>query len=247
MLPPTRLAASVLAETFALVSRARSAESLHPFGAVHEAELRVHGGDGGRPDLLSGVPFLTTPAAHAGVVRFSRSLGLPERVPDIHGLALRLEDAHGPGQHQDLLLVTSGDGMLVHHLFVPGRGYFDRPYSSVLPYRGEGGRFVVGARVAPSAPRPAGEGSELADLGSAAATGDLRFEVGVAPIGGRLVPVADLEVGARLPDHANALRFNPWNTGGGLHPAGPVNALRDRVYRRSQRAWADSSPRSTAP
>jgi len=234
---PTRVAATVLAETFALVSRARAAKSLHPRGVVHEAELRVHGGDGGRPDLLAGVPWLTMPASHAGVVRFSRSLGLPERAPDIHGLALRLVGAHGPGLDQDLLMVTSGDGLLVHHLFVPGRGYFDRPYSSVLPYRGTGGRFVVGARLAPAAPRPPGAGSEFADLGAAAATGRLAFEVGVAPIRGRLTPVATLAVGARLPDEENALHFNPWNTGGGLHPAGSVNALRDRVYRRSQRGW----------
>lgn len=232
---PTRVAASVLAETFGLVAKARSAKSLHPRGVVHEAELRMHGGDA-HPDRLAGIPLLTSPATHVGVVRFSRSLGLPERLPDIQGMAIRLPDAHGPGRSQDLLFVTSGDGLLVHHLFVPGRGYFDRPYSSVLPYRGQGGQFVLGARLAPGVPSRSGHGSEFDDLGAAADDG-LAYELGVAPIRGRLVPVATLTVGARLPDDQDALRFNPWNTGGGLDPAGPFNALRDRVYRRSQAGW----------
>lgn len=234
---PTRVAASVLAGTFELVSRARSGKSLHPRGVVHESELRVHGGDGGRPDLLAGVPFLTTAAAHPGVVRFSRSLDLPEVAPDIHGIAVRLPDAHGRGRAQDLLMVTSGDGVLVHHLFVPGLGYFDRPYSSVLPFRGAGGQFLIGARLAAGAPSPSGHGSEFADLAAAAATGELAYEIGVAPLSGRLTPVATLAVGPRLPDRANDLHFNVCNTGGGLRPAGPVNALRDRVYRSSQRGW----------
>jgi len=234
---PTRVAASVLAEAFELVSWARSAKSLHPHGVLHAAQLRVHGGQAGRPDLLRGVPFLTTPGVHRGVVRFSRSLGLPEPAPDVLGMAIRLPDAHGPGRAQDLLLVTSGDGPLVHHLFVPGRGYFALPYSSVLPYRGDGGQFLVGARLAADAPAPSGHGSEAADLAAAAASGRLAYEVGVAPLHGRLRPVATLAVGDRLPDSGDALRFNPWVTGGGLRPAGPLNALRDRVYRRSQRGW----------
>jgi hypothetical protein len=40
------------------------------------------------------------------------------------------------------------------------------------------------------------------------------------------------------PPEADALRFNPWNTGGGLAPAGLLNRLRDYAYPLSQRAWA---------
>jgi hypothetical protein len=52
-------------------------------------------------------------------------------------------------------------------------------------------------------------------------------------------------VGARLPAGLNALRFNPWNTGGGLEPAGWLNGARDRAYKLSQAAWGRS--RRTAP
>jgi hypothetical protein len=209
---------------------------------VHRCELEVR--PGGPQRLLAGVPFLQEPAVHSGVVRFSRSLGLPELSPDILGMAIRLEDAHGPDRPQDLLLVTSGDGAVIHHLFAPGRGYFGLPYSSVLAYRGEGSAFLVGARLAPGSPRPEGNGSEFADLDAAASTGRLRYDIGVAPVNGRLTRVATLTVGERLPDDLNALHFNPWNTGGGLHPAGPINAIRDLAYRRSQRGWdGDQSAR----
>ena len=229
-------AGHVLGGVFGAVSWLRSAKSLHPHGVVHEAELRVDG-IVPRPDLLAGVPFLTRRATYSGLVRFSRSLGLPEAAPDIQGMAIRLPDAHGPGRDQDLLLVTSGDGAVVHHLFVPGHGYFDRPYSSVLTFRGEGGAFLVGARIAGGAPRPSGGGTEFDDLGAAAATGDLRYDVGVAPLTGRMTRVATLAVGTRLRDDLNDMHFNPWNTGGGLEPTGPVNRMRDLVYRDSQAGW----------
>ena len=229
-------AGHVVGGVFGAVSRLRSAKSLHPFGVVHEAELRVDG-IVPRPDLLAGVPLLTHRATYPGVVRFSRSLGLPEAAPDIHGMAIRLPDAHGRGRDQDLLLVTSGDGAVVHHLFVPGHGYFGRPYSSVLTFRGEGGAFVVGARIADGSPRPSGGATEFDDLGAAAATGDLRFDLGVAPLSGRMTRVATLAIGSRLPDDLDELHFNPWNTGGGLEPTGPINRMRDLVYRESQAGW----------
>lgn len=220
---------------FEAVSRLRSAKSLHPRGAVFEATFAVHGG--GPPELLAGVALLSERRSYPAVVRFSRSLGLPERSPDVLGMAIRLVDAHGPDRPQDLLLVTSGDGAVVHHLFVPSKGFFALPYSSVLVFRGDGDAFVVGARLAPGAARASGRGSELEDLSAAAETGELRYDVGVAPVRGRMTPVATLTVGDRLPDERNGLRFNPWHTGGGLEPTGPVNRMRRWVYPRSQEGW----------
>jgi hypothetical protein len=231
-----RAGGAALGAVFAGVSRLRSAKSLHPYGAVHACELEI-GGAAARPDLLAGVELLTTPATHRGIVRFSRSLGLPESAPDIHGMAIRLPDLHGRGHHQDLLLVSSGDGLLVHHLFVPGYGYFSRPYSSVLAFRGRGGAFLLAARLAAGAPRPRGGGSELADLLAAATTGRLRYDFGVAPLTGSMVAVGALSVGERLDPSLEGTRFNPANTGGGLQPSDPVNRMRRRVYERSQEGW----------
>jgi hypothetical protein len=49
--------------------------------------------------------------------------------------------------------------------------------------------------------------------------------------------MAELRVGDPLPAEADALLFNPWNSGGGLEPSGFLNRLRDIAYPLSQRAW----------
>jgi hypothetical protein len=49
--------------------------------------------------------------------------------------------------------------------------------------------------------------------------------------------IGSIEVGAPLGvDAGERLRFNPWNTGGGIRPAGPFQGLRDPAYSASQRA-----------
>ena len=53
----------------------------------------------------------------------------------------------------------------------------------------------------------------------------------------QLRPVAEIRVADPLPPETDALRFNPWNAGGGLEPTGLLNRLRDYAYPLSQRAW----------
>jgi hypothetical protein len=49
--------------------------------------------------------------------------------------------------------------------------------------------------------------------------------------------IGSIDVGAPLGgDVGERLRFNPWNTGGGIRPAGPFQGLRDPAYSASQRA-----------
>lgn len=234
-----RAAGTLAAATFGLASRARGKKSLHPEGVVHEATLTVTGAAA----APAGVPLLSDPREHAAIVRFSRGAGLPAALPDVLGLALRLPDVHGPGGHQDLLLATSGNGPLVHHLLLPAPGFLSLPYSSILPYRGgDGSLFLVGAMPRGRARRRSG-GDEYDALARAAASGGPAFDIGVAAIGGRLRPVASLTLGPRLEPEANALRFNPWNTGGGLEPAGFFNWLRDFAYPGSQAGWQGADPR----
>jgi hypothetical protein len=170
------------------------------------------------------------------VVRFSRSLGLPRRLPDLFGVALRLPDVHGEDRHQDFLMVTSVDAPLLHHIFVPVMDPQGAPYSSSLPYRAGAERFLVGVQPVPRSAR--GSGSTIEErLERAADTGSLRFAFSIASLGGRFAPVGELSVGRRLPDGANRIRFNPWNTGGGLEPAGALNRLRAYAYPASQAGW----------
>jgi hypothetical protein len=211
----------------------RRGKAVHPHGLVFEAELVVRGGSNG----LEQARLFAGPGRRSALVRFSRSLGLPQPLPDLLGMSVRVPDAYGPGCHQDLLMVTSVDAPLMHHLFVPTNDAQRRPYSSSLPYRVGGRSLIVGALPRPDSPRP-GKGHELERLTAAAATGTLVFDLAVAEPLGRFQPVAELHIGDPLPPEADALRFNPWNTGGGLEPAGVLNRLRDYAYPLSQRAWA---------
>lgn len=221
-----------LAGALAALAWARRGKPVHPHGAVHRARLVVEGG----PDAPAGSRLLATPAEHAALVRFSRSLGLPRPLPDLLGMSLRVLDAYGEGRHQDLLLVTSVDLPVLHHLFVPASDVQQRVYSSSLPYRAGAETFLVGAVPDPLSPRPSGD-DELDRLARAAATGRLRFGLATAPVGGRFRRIANLHVGERLPDELDALPFNPFNCGGGMRPVGLLNRLRDYAYPLSQRAW----------
>jgi hypothetical protein len=221
-----------LGAVLAAVAASRGGKAVHPVGAVHRARLVIGPQAGGPP----GSALLSTPAEHQAIARFSRSLGLPRRVPDLLGISLRVMDAYGSGRHQDVLMVSSVDLPVLHHFFVPATDFQQRPYSSSLPYRAGSDTFLLGAVPVPGAPRPSG-GDELDRLDKAAATGRLVFDLAVAPVGGRFRRVGALHIDARLPDIVDALRFNPFNCGGGLEPVGVLNRLRDYAYPLSQGAW----------
>jgi hypothetical protein len=151
-------------------------------------------------------------------------------------MAVRVLDVYGGGLHQDFLMVSSVDAPVAHHLFVPAADVQQRPYSSSLPYRTGDRTLLVGALPRARSPRFE-DGNELERLAAAAATGALVFDLAVAEVWGRFRPVAELRVGDPLPPETDALRFNPWNTGGGLELTGVLNRMRDIAYPLSQRAW----------
>jgi hypothetical protein len=233
---PTRLASDAagwaVSGVLAVVAAVRRGKAVHPHGAVHRATLRVPGD----PAAPSAARLLSEPGEHAAIVRFSRSVGLPRPLPDLLGMSIRVLDAYGDGRHQDLLLVTSVDLPLIHHVFVPAGDVQARIYSSSLPFSAGEERFLIGALPRSNSPRPQG-GNELDRLARAAATGELRFDLAVAPLEGRFRPVAELQVGERLGPELDALRFNPFNCGGGMAPSGMFNRWRAGAYPLSQGAW----------
>jgi hypothetical protein len=197
----------------AALAAVRRGKPVHPRGEVYAARLVV----GGVPAAPRAASLFARAAEHRAVVRFSRSLGLPRRLSDLLGMSIRVLDAYGPGVHQDFLLVTSVDAPVLHHIFVPASDVRQRPYSSSLLFRAGGERFIVGALPDPESAR--------------------RFLIAVARPMGRFVPVADLWVEEPLPEAADALRFRPLAAGGGLEPAGVLNAMRRYAYPMSQWAW----------
>ena len=230
--PISAAAGMAVSGVLGAVAAARRGKAVHPHGVVHRATLSVPGS----PDAPAAATLLHRPGEHAALVRFSRSVGLPRPLPDLLGMSIRVLDAYGPDRHQDLLLVSSLDVPVLHHVFVPATDVQQRVYSSSLPFRAGGERFLIGAVPDARSPRPDGE-DEFERLARAAATGDLRFGLAVAPLEGRFRTVADLRIGERLPAELDALRFNPFNCGGGLEPSGFLNGWRARAYPTSQAAW----------
>jgi hypothetical protein len=204
------------------LSRARRRRVFHPFGAGFAGRLTPLG------EAERSLPAFA--AESQPLVRLSRSFGVPEWLPDPCGLAFRIPDAYGPGGHQDLLLVSSGTAPGARHALLPSRGFCDRAYSAVLPYRLDGRIVMLGAR-----PLEPGPGPKLADL-RGREVGALAFEILLADLRGEWSPIARLTLGERLPpERTERLGFDPVaNSGGGLEPAGLLNRLRGPTYRASQ-------------
>jgi hypothetical protein len=219
--------ATSAAELFRGLSRRRGRRAFHPFGVGFAAELRRLDGGAVLPAEIDG----------KAIVRLSRSLGAPEWLPDPCGLALRIPDAYGPGRHQDLLLASSGQAPLARHLLLPSRGFCDRTFSSILPYRLAGETVVMLALP----DRGQGPGPLLAKLRERD-RGELEFELAIAPLWGAPRPAARLRLGPRLPAAlTERLDFDPCNnSGGGLEPAGWLNRLRGPSYGASQAGRAEA-------
>src|SRR5687767_2626967 len=118
------------AGTFATLSGLRGHRVFHPFGEAFEADLTFErSADRWLPDVLA------RPRRHDAIVRFSRAVGLPDRMPDLLGMAVKIPGLYGEGYDQDWLMVTSGTDTVTRHLLIPAFDLLGRPYSTVLPYR----------------------------------------------------------------------------------------------------------------
>jgi hypothetical protein len=132
-------------------SLVRGERVIHAEGTTLAGRLLVPGG------AALGVPLLDQPGRHDCLVRFSRSLGLPDRLPDVLGVAVRVLDAHGPDAHQDLLLDSSGRGAR-RGLRCP-RDALGTLFSSLTPYELGGG---AGCSACSRPRRAAPAGAEVA-------------------------------------------------------------------------------------
>jgi len=167
------------------------------------------------------------------VVRLSKGVGLPGRVPDVLGLAIRIVDLRGSGEHQDLLLASSGSDGWRRHLLWPTSDHGEAEYSSLLPYQTPLGEGILWARarLADGAPTP----HSLEEAAERAQRGELDFVVGVVTES-RDHLLGEVKIDERLdPETAEALRFDPMNARPDLCPSGPLQQFREQAYRVSQR------------
>lgn len=134
-----RVGGRVLQTGVGVLARLRPADKpLHPHGKVHLALLRRH------PGSTTGAAFLDEGGSDEVVVRLSRAVGLPEPVPDVNGLALRVPTIRG--EHADLLLATTGHGRWTRFLLAPRTRLTDGFFSTLIPYRAPTGPVWLGAK-----------------------------------------------------------------------------------------------------
>ena len=213
---------------FGALSAIRRNRVFHPVGDAFTGTLRLFPAEqtSFRLALLDG-------ETHETLVRFSRGAGLPEPLPDVLGLAVKIRGLADGGE-QDLLLASSGRSPGTRNLLVPARSFFRCTYTTVLPYRVNDEQVMFGADAEESLRE---RGGSFGDVQTAAATGALRFDLLAARLGGPWETVGTLAVEGKCEQSvARDLRFNPWRTTSELVPAGPLNTLRKNAYRSSQRA-----------
>ncbi|MCT2086090.1 hypothetical protein M3D75_08195 [Microbacterium enclense] len=133
---------SALGRAFAVAQRVRHPRPIHSRGVVLGGELRRI------PDATpAGIAWIDDASADARpvVARVSRSIGLPAPLPDVLGLALRVDDA-------DIEFASTGWGVPGRFALVPRRRAERASFGILLPYRGERGPVLLGARTVSGRP-----------------------------------------------------------------------------------------------
>jgi hypothetical protein len=116
----------------ALLARVSGGRPMHPRGVVLTARLDRTGA------AETGVPWLDEPGTDDVLVRLSRGAGLPPRLPDLLGFALR-----APGERPvDLLLSSAGRHRRTRRLPVLRRDPATT-YGSIMGYRGPAGPVLL--------------------------------------------------------------------------------------------------------
>ncbi|WP_211210910.1 hypothetical protein [Sporichthya polymorpha] len=129
---------TALAAVFGTVAKVRPApKPLHPAGTQVPGTLRRWGSR-----RAWGVPWVDEAGEDRVLVRFSRATGLPDPLPDILGLTIRVQRPDGPA---DLLLATTGTGVLTKFTLLPRRDP-GADYGTLMAYRTPTGPLWLFAR-----------------------------------------------------------------------------------------------------
>lgn len=212
---------------FKVLKIVRPVRPIHPHGmALHGTLIRT-----GSPAEPSGVEWLDLPGTDTVEARFSRSAGLPQRLPDVLGLALRVTPASGDG-FADVLYSTTGWHLPGRFLLMLKREPAGATFTTLMPYQGVNGPVLLGLRTA-SIPSGAFEKGTLA--AGPLAAGDWVLDLYWARLTGPWRPCGKLRLQASADTQDTALRFNPLEhqpPGARTYPW--ARRLRERSYRVAQ-------------
>jgi hypothetical protein len=184
-------------------SAVRGERIIHAKGRTHHGELTLL-----PPVDALGVPLARGPRARPVLVRFSRGAGLPDALPDVLGIAIRIPDADGAGRPQDLMLSTGARAPFARRLLVPRRDYQAATYTSLISYEVADRDLLVGA---------------LPQRGG--------FALATAAGNGTWTPFAQLTVGDVYDDgDGREIGFSITNDAGGFRIGGRWRAARAGAY-----------------
>ncbi|WP_227497243.1 hypothetical protein [Planctomonas psychrotolerans] len=227
-------AGQALRAVIAGIMALRRPRPIHPHGVVITGTIAWH--PRGAP---SGIAWIDQPvgAAEDVLARLSRSIGLPRRLPDIYGLALRSSASGGPA---DILLSSTGLGVPARFLLAAHLSPTAARFSSVLPYRGTNGPVLIAARTISGPHLPTDPAEQAVGLAIEPWTLQLLH----ATPGGRWRPFATLTLSAGAgPVDDDALRFVPLaSPPPGAATYGWTHRLREPSYARAQRRSEEPAP-----
>jgi hypothetical protein len=210
---------------FRSVARVRAGRALHTSGVSFDARLTLDPGS-----LLGSA--VGGPPSRPAVVRLSKAVGLPAGLPDLLGVAVRVEAGDGL---LDVLMTSTGRWGPGRFVLLPSGRWWAAPCSTLLPYRACGQLVLPGAdggdgpREVPADPARAAESVRERPVRMAVTELPLR-DVLSRP---RTVGELALE-SVRAPEQA--LDYDPvLNRLPDLHPVRPLTALRERAYTGSRR------------
>ena len=121
-----------LKAVFAVLKTFRPGRPIHTHGVLLEGTLT-------HTRVFSGESWLDSSSEEQVLARISRSVGLPDTLPDVVGLALRIGAA-------DVLLATTGRGFPGRFMVLTRRSVVDGPFSSLMAFKGAGGPVLLAAR-----------------------------------------------------------------------------------------------------
>ncbi|WP_461172161.1 SRPBCC family protein [Arthrobacter sp. Z1-9] len=161
----TDTAGRAFAALFRLLKMVRPDRPIHPKGIGLAGEM-TRTGNSGEP---SGLDWLDAPGIDPVTARFSRSAGLPEKLPDVLGLALRVtpsrsgapgilfddgpdasggpdDGGSGGGGAADVLFASTGWQLPGRFLLQPRLDVASATLTTLMPYRGRKGPVLLGLR-----------------------------------------------------------------------------------------------------
>jgi hypothetical protein len=169
------------------------------------------------------------------VARVSKAVGTPGAWPDFIGLAFRVAPQEAGATPWDILLVSSGSGVLARAVALrPTTSWAGQTLTSLMPVRYRGGIWWLRARTVGDV---SGSGLSLDSVRNAIERGGIEFAIDQACGRADFTPLARLRLTAAMdPDPAEDVSFDPvLNTPPGLSLAPEWLAdLRARAYRRSR-------------